>query len=147
MCKQMKNAPMLDFPVEEYEQRHRRLQAQLAQLAARATELKVASAASASAVQAQRQRLADARSQLAENAEAKRRTDADLADTEALLKDVREKRARLENIRAGLALKLDSRRAAFEQAAHHPLNAALPEIVTPRLHRKPIDANPLRMPH
>lgn len=31
MCKQMKNAPMLDFPVEEYEQRHRRLQAQLAQ--------------------------------------------------------------------------------------------------------------------
>ena len=92
------------------------VQAQLAQLAARATELKVASAASASAVQAQRQRLADARSQLAENAEAKRRTDADLADTEALLKDVREKRARLENIRAGLALKLDSRRAAFEQA-------------------------------
>ncbi|MFR8665129.1 MAG: chromosome segregation protein SMC [Ruthenibacterium sp.] len=97
-------------------ERRGQLEAQLTALAARATDLKVEAAAAQAAAQSAAARLAAqageeaaAQQAIAGLEEQKRETDAFLADAAAAV-------TRLENVRAGLSLKLESRKRLLDEA-------------------------------
>ena len=92
------------------------LEARLTQLTTQATELKVAQAGAQSAAAAAAQRLEAAETEQQANARRVEETRGEMADTEAFLRQVSEKLERLENIKSGLSLKLESRRAALDAA-------------------------------
>ena len=85
-------------------------------MAARITELKVAAAGAASSVEAAKKRLAAAESEGAANAALTRDLEEQKAETDAFLQDAVERLTRLENIKGGLTLKVESRRGALAQA-------------------------------
>lgn len=85
-------------------------------MAARITDLKVAAAGAASSVEAAKTRLAAAESEGAANAALVKDLEAQKAETDAFLQDAVERLTRLENIKGGLTLKLESRRGALAQA-------------------------------
>ena len=84
--------------------------------AARITDLKVAAAGAASSVEAAKKRLAAAESEGAANAALTRDLEEQKAETDAFLQDAVERLTRLENIKGGLTLKVESRRGALAQA-------------------------------
>ena len=84
--------------------------------AARSTDLKVAAAGAASSVEAAKKRLAAAESEGAANAALTRDLEEQKAETDAFLQDAVERLTRLENIKGGLTLKVESRRGALAQA-------------------------------
>ena len=92
------------------------LEARLAQLTARATDLKVAAAGAESAREAAQTRLTAAQAEQAAAAKAEQDLRAEQADTAAFLQDAQARVQRLENIKAGLSLKLAGRRQALEEA-------------------------------
>ena len=81
-------------------------------MAARITDLKVAAAGAASSVEAAKKRLAAAESEGAANAALTRDLEEQKAETDAFLQDAVERLTRLENIKGGLTLKVESRRGA-----------------------------------
>lgn len=85
-------------------------------IAARITDLKVAAAGAASSVEAAKKRLAAAESEGAANAALTRDLEEQKAETDAFLQDAVERLTRLENIKGGLTLKVESRRGALAQA-------------------------------
>ncbi len=85
-------------------------------MAARITDLKVAAAGAASSVEAAKKRLAAAESEGAANAAPTRDLEEQKAETDAFLQDAVERLTRLENIKGGLTLKVESRRGALAQA-------------------------------
>ena len=85
-------------------------------MAARITDLKVAAAGAASSVEAAKKRLAAAESDGAANAALTRDLEEQKAETDAFLQDAVERLTRLENIKGGLTLKVESRRGALAQA-------------------------------
>ncbi len=85
-------------------------------MAARLTDLKVAAAGAASSVEAAKKRLAAAESEGAANAALTRDLEEQKAETDAFLQDAVERLTRLENIKGGLTLKVESRRGALAQA-------------------------------
>ena len=85
-------------------------------MAARITDLKVAAAGAASSVEAAKNRLAAAESEGAANAALTRDLEEQKAETDAFLQDAVERLTRLENIKGGLTLKVESRRGALAQA-------------------------------
>ena len=85
-------------------------------MAARITDLKVAAAGAASSVEAAKKRLAAAESEGAANAALTRDLEEQKAETDAFLQDAVERLTRLENIKGGLTLKVESRRGALAQA-------------------------------
>jgi len=85
-------------------------------MAARITDLKVAAAGAASSVEAAKKRLAAAESEGAANAALMRDLEEQKAETDAFLQDAVERLTRLENIKGGLTLKVESRRGALAQA-------------------------------
>ena len=85
-------------------------------MAARITDLKVAAAGAASSVEAANKRLAAAESEGAANAALTRDLEEQKAETDAFLQDAVERLTRLENIKGGLTLKVESRRGALAQA-------------------------------
>lgn len=85
-------------------------------MAARITNLKVAAAGAASSVEAAKKRLAAAESEGAANAALTRDLEEQKAETDAFLQDAVERLTRLENIKGGLTLKVESRRGALAQA-------------------------------
>ena len=85
-------------------------------MAARITDLKVAAAGAASSVVAAKKRLAAAESEGAANAALTRDLEEQKAETDAFLQDAVERLTRLENIKGGLTLKVESRRGALAQA-------------------------------
>ena len=85
-------------------------------MAARITDLKVAAAGAASSVEAAKKRLAAAESEGAANAALTRDLEEQMAETDAFLQDAVERLTRLENIKGGLTLKVESRRGALAQA-------------------------------
>jgi chromosome segregation protein len=85
-------------------------------MAARITDLKVAAAGAASSVEAAKKRLAAAGSEGAANAALTRDLEEQKAETDAFLQDAVERLTRLENIKGGLTLKVESRRGALAQA-------------------------------
>ena len=85
-------------------------------MAARITDLKVAAAGAASSVEAAKKRLAAAVSEGAANAALTRDLEEQKAETDAFLQDAVERLTRLENIKGGLTLKVESRRGALAQA-------------------------------
>ena len=85
-------------------------------MAARITDLKVAAAGAASSVEAAKKRLAAAESEGAGNAALTRDLEEQKAETDAFLQDAVERLTRLENIKGGLTLKVESRRGALAQA-------------------------------
>ena len=85
-------------------------------MAARSTDLKVAAAGAASSVEAAKKRLAAAESEGAANAALTRDLEEQKAETDAFLQDAVERLTRLENIKGGLTLKVESRRGALAQA-------------------------------
>lgn len=85
-------------------------------MAARITDLKVAAAGAASSVEAAKKRLAAAGSAGAANAALTRDLEEQKAETDAFLQDAVERLTRLENIKGGLTLKVESRRGALAQA-------------------------------
>ncbi len=85
-------------------------------MAARITDLKVAAAGAASSVEAAKKRLAAAESEGAANADLTRDLEEQKAETDAFLQDAVERLTRLENIKGGLTLKVESRRGALAQA-------------------------------
>lgn len=85
-------------------------------MAARITGLKVAAAGAASSVEAAKKRLAAAESEGAANAALTRDLEEQKAETDAFLQDAVERLTRLENIKGGLTLKVESRRGALAQA-------------------------------
>ena len=85
-------------------------------MAARITDLKVAAAGAASSVEAAQKRLAAAESEGAANAALTRDLEEQKAETDAFLQDAVERLTRLENIKGGLTLKVESRRGALAQA-------------------------------
>ncbi len=85
-------------------------------MAARITDLKVAAAGAASSVEAAKKRLAAAESEGAANAALTRGLEEQKAETDAFLQDAVERLTRLENIKGGLTLKVESRRGALAQA-------------------------------
>ena len=85
-------------------------------MAARITDLKVAAAGAASSVEAAKKRLAAAESEGAANAALTRNLEEQKAETDAFLQDAVERLTRLENIKGGLTLKVESRRGALAQA-------------------------------
>ena len=85
-------------------------------MAARITDLKVAAAGAASSVEAAKKRLAAAGSEGAANAALTRDLEEQKAETDAFLQDAVERLTRLENIKGGLTLKVESRRCALAQA-------------------------------
>ena len=85
-------------------------------MAARITDLKVAAAGAASSVEAAKQRRAAAESEGAANAALTRDLEEQKAETDAFLQDAVERLTRLENIKGGLTLKVESRRGALAQA-------------------------------
>ena len=92
------------------------LEGRLAALAGQSTDWKVAAAAVDSAVQAARGRLAAANAEQAAGGARLRQLRQELADTDALLADTGARLQRLENVKAGLAMKLESRKKALEEA-------------------------------
>ena len=85
-------------------------------MAARITDLKVAAAGAASSVEAAKKRLVAAESEGAANAALTRDLEEQKAETDAFLQDAVERLTRLENIKGGLTLKVESRRGALAQA-------------------------------
>ena len=85
-------------------------------MAARITDLKVAAAGAASSVEAAKKRLAAAESEGAANAALTRDLEEQKAETDAFLQDAVERLTRLENIKGGLTLKVESRRGTLAQA-------------------------------
>ena len=85
-------------------------------MAARITDLKVAAAGAASSVEAAKKRLAAAEGEGAANAALTRDLEEQKAETDAFLQDAVERLTRLENIKGGLTLKVESRRGALAQA-------------------------------
>ena len=85
-------------------------------MAARITDSKVAAAGAASSVEAAKKRLAAAESEGAANAALTRDLEEQKAETDAFLQDAVERLTRLENIKGGLTLKVESRRGALAQA-------------------------------
>lgn len=85
-------------------------------MAARITDLKVVAAGAASSVEAAKKRLAAAESEGAANAALTRDLEEQKAETDAFLQDAVERLTRLENIKGGLTLKVESRRGALAQA-------------------------------
>lgn len=85
-------------------------------MAARITDLKVAAAGAASSVEAAKKRLAAAESEGAANAALTRDLEEQKAETDAFLQDAVGRLTRLENIKGGLTLKVESRRGALAQA-------------------------------
>ena len=85
-------------------------------MAARRTALKVAASGAASAGEAAKKRLAAAESEGAANAALTRDLEEQKAETDAFLQDAVERLTRLENIKGGLTLKVESRRGALAQA-------------------------------
>ena len=85
-------------------------------MAARITDLKVAAAGAASSVEAAKKRLAAAESEGAANAALTRDLEEQKEETDAFLQDAVERLTRLENIKGGLTLKVESRRGALAQA-------------------------------
>ena len=85
-------------------------------MAARITDLKVAAAGAASSVEAAKKRLAAAESEGAANAALTRDLEEQKAETDAFLQDAVERLTRLENIKGGLTLKVESRRGALAPA-------------------------------
>ena len=85
-------------------------------MAARITDLKVAAAGAASSVEAAKKRLAAAESEGAANAALTRDLEEQKAETDAFLQDAVERLTRLENIKGGLTLKVESRRGALAQS-------------------------------
>ena len=85
-------------------------------MAARITDLTVAAAGAASSVEAAKKRLAAAESEGAANAALTRDLEEQKAETDAFLQDAVERLTRLENIKGGLTLKVESRRGALAQA-------------------------------
>ncbi|EHL74017.1 chromosome segregation protein SMC [Subdoligranulum sp. 4_3_54A2FAA] len=85
-------------------------------MAARITDLRVAAAGAASSVEAAKKRLAAAESEGAANAALTRDLEEQKAETDAFLQDAVERLTRLENIKGGLTLKVESRRGALAQA-------------------------------
>ena len=85
-------------------------------MAARITDLKGAAAGAASSVEAAKKRLAAAGSEGAANAALTRDLEEQKAETDAFLQDAVERLTRLENIKGGLTLKVESRRGALAQA-------------------------------
>ena len=85
-------------------------------MAARITDLKVAAAGAASSVEAAKKRLAAAESEGAANAALTRDLEEQKAETDAFLQDAVERLTRIENIKGGLTLKVESRRGALAQA-------------------------------
>lgn len=84
--------------------------------AASITEQRVAAAAAASAAEAARARLEDAAREREANAENAKELELQKAETDAFLKDAAERLTRLENIKNGLSMKLESRRRALAEA-------------------------------
>ena len=85
-------------------------------MAARITYLPVAAAGAATSVAAPKKRLAAAESEGAANAALTRDLEEQKAETDAFLQDAVERLTRLENIKGGLTLKVESRRGALAQA-------------------------------
>ena len=83
--------------------------AQLAELAARQTDWKVSGAAAQSAAESARTRLAAAKGEREAALENEKKLDADAREAQAFLRDAEETVTRLENIKGGLAMKLESR--------------------------------------
>ena len=84
-------------------------------MAARITDLKVAAAGAASSVEAAKKRLAAAESEGAANAALTRDLEEQKAETDAFLQDAVERLTRLENIKGGLTLKVESRRGSWRR--------------------------------
>ena len=84
--------------------------------AASITEQRVAAAGAASAAAAARTRLADARRECEANAVGAQELAQQKAETDAFLQDAIERLTRLENIKNGLSMKLESRRRALAEA-------------------------------
>ncbi|WP_367926165.1 chromosome segregation protein SMC [uncultured Ruthenibacterium sp.] len=92
------------------------VEAKLADMAARITDLKVVQAGASSAREAAQTRLEHARQEQADNQKYLSDLRQEKEETEAFLKDALEKLTRLENIKGGLTMKLDSRKRALQEA-------------------------------
>ncbi len=88
----------------------------LNEMAARITERKVAKAAAQSAVQAAQMRLEAASGEQEKNAQLIREHEEQKHETQEFLQDTLDTLTKLENIKSGLALKLEGRRRALQQA-------------------------------
>lgn len=88
----------------------------LNEMAARITDLKVARASAESAVQASKTRLAAAQAEQEKNAQLVREQEEQKHETQEFLKDTVDTLTKLDNIKGGLALKLEGRRRALAQA-------------------------------
>ncbi len=97
-------------------ERRGQLTAQLAELTDRQTGLRVQAASAAGAGEQARERQTAAAAELETARTQREALRTEQADTEAYLAQVCEKVTRLENIKGGLQLKLDSRRRQLEQA-------------------------------
>ncbi len=97
-------------------ERRGEVQARLAQLTARATECKVEQAEAATMAEAARQRLAQQEEALKAAADDLDRLAAECGDTEAFLAHTEEELVKLENIKLGLAMKMQARGKALEEA-------------------------------
>ncbi len=92
------------------------LQAKLAELTAQATESRVEQAESAAAVEAAEQNLSQLQQVANQAVEDLALTQTEHEETQAFLKDVQAELAKLENIKVGLAMKVQTRSKALQEA-------------------------------
>lgn len=85
-------------------------------MAEQITDWKVASAGAQSAVETSKTRLALAQAERDKNAQLVQQLEEQKSETESFLKDAVERLTKLENIKGGLSIKLQSRRQALSQA-------------------------------
>ncbi len=97
-------------------ERRGQVQAALAQLTARATECKVSAAEAATAAETARQRLESQEELLQAAAAELEKLAAEKSDTDAFLETVQSELTKLENIKVGLAMKMQARSRALEEA-------------------------------
>lgn len=90
--------------------------ARLTSITSELTNEKVNAASAVSSSEAARERLTVTKQQAEQNANTKQELDVQKADTDVLLKKTLETLTRLDNIKQGLAMKLDSRKELLSQA-------------------------------
>jgi chromosome segregation protein len=93
------------------------LEAEVARLTDGATTAKVRAASAQSAADAAREQMENARARQTESAGSAEKLEHDCADAERRVQETGEAVTRLDNIKSGLKLKLESRRKLLEQAA------------------------------
>lgn len=109
---------------EAQDERRGALTARLNELSVRATEEKVCAASAQSAAQSAAEQLAAAQAERTAGEENERALLEQKTEAEAFLRETAAQITRLENIQKGLAMKLESRRRALEQAVESEQAAA-----------------------